>query len=69
MFFKKDQHIAYYRIGAGVEIDFIIETARPRPDRSLRVVATEIKRAERWDRVWEKPMRSSLNYRVLKSTA
>jgi len=40
-----------------VEIDFIIETARRRPDSSPHIVAIEIKRAERWDRAWEKPMR------------
>jgi len=54
---RKHRHIAYYRTAAGVEIDFIIETARRRPDSSPRMVAIEIKRAERWDRAWEKPMR------------
>ena len=54
---RKQRHIAYYRTAAGVEIDFIIETARRRPDSSPRVVAIEIKRSERWDRAWEKPMR------------
>jgi hypothetical protein len=41
-----------------VEIDFIIETARRRPDHPPRVVAVEVKRAERWDRSWDRPMRS-----------
>jgi predicted AAA+ superfamily ATPase len=54
---RKQRHIAYYRTAAGVEIDFIIETARRRPDRPPCVVAIEIKRSERWDRAWEKPMR------------
>jgi len=53
----KHRPIAYYRTAAGVEIDFIIETAPRRPDSSPCVVALAIKRAERWDRAWEKPMR------------
>jgi len=43
---------------AGVEIDFIVETARRRPGAAPRVVAIEVKRAERWGRSWDKPMRS-----------
>jgi predicted AAA+ superfamily ATPase len=54
---RKQRHITYYRTAAGVEIDFIIETARRRPDRPPSVAAIEIKRSERWDRAWEKPMR------------
>ncbi|MBL7176004.1 MAG: ATP-binding protein [Desulfobacteraceae bacterium] len=54
---RKQRHIAYYRTAAGVEIDFIIETARRRPGRPPCVVVIEIKRSERWDRAWEKPMR------------
>jgi len=54
---RKHRPISYYRTAAGVEIDFIIETARRRPDSSPHIVAIEIKRAERWDRAWEKPMR------------
>lgn len=54
---RKQRHIAYYRTAAGVEIDFIIETVRRRPGRPPCVVAIEIKRSERWDRRWEKPMR------------
>jgi len=41
-----------------VEVDFIVETARRRPGSLPRVVAIEVKRAERWDRAWEKPLRS-----------
>jgi len=55
---RKHCPIAYYRTPAGVEVDFIIETAGRRPESPARVVAIEIKRAERWDRAWEKPMRN-----------
>lgn len=54
----KHRQISYYRTPAGVEVDFIIETAQRRPHLSPRVVAIEIKRAERWDRAWNKPMRN-----------
>lgn len=55
---RKHRQISYYRTPAGVEIDFIIETARRGLNLSPRVVAIEIKRAERWDRAWNKPMRN-----------
>ena len=54
---RKHRQISYYRTPAGVEIDFVIETARRRPGKPPRVVVIEIKRAERWDRAWGKPMR------------
>ena len=55
---RKQRPLHYYRTPAGVEIDFVIETARRRPDSLPRVIAVEVKRAERWNRAWEKPMRS-----------
>ena len=55
---RKHRPVAYYRTAAGVEVDFIIETAHRRPGSPPKVVAIEIKRAERWDRSWDKPMRS-----------
>jgi predicted AAA+ superfamily ATPase len=55
---RKHRLLSYYRTPAGVEVDFIIETARRRPASPPRVVAIEIKRAERWDRAWGKPMRA-----------
>lgn len=58
---RKQRALHYYRTPAGVEVDFIIETARPRPQSPARVVAIEVKRSEHWDRRWEKPMRSLLN--------
>ena len=55
---RKHCPLSYYRTPAGVEVDFIIETARRRPESLPRVVAIEVKRAERWDRSWDKPMPS-----------
>lgn len=55
---RKHRPLSYYRTPAGVEVDFIIETARRRPDSHPRVVSVEVKRAERWDRAWDKPMRA-----------
>ncbi len=55
---RKHRPLRTYRTSAGVEIDFVIETARRRPGHPPRVVAVEVKRAERWDRSWERAMRS-----------
>jgi predicted AAA+ superfamily ATPase len=53
---RKHRQISYYRTPAGVEIDFVIETAPRRPGNPPQVVVIEIKRAERWNRTWNKPM-------------
>lgn len=55
---RKQRRIFYYRTPAGVEVDFIVETAGRRLGRLPRVAAIEVKRADRWDRSWEKPLRS-----------
>ena len=49
--------IFFYRTGDS-EIDFVIETRKRRPGSAARVVCIEVKMAEKWDRKWEKPMRS-----------
>jgi uncharacterized protein len=54
----KQRPVSYYRTPSGVEIDFIIETVKRRPGADAHVVAIEVKRAERWDRAWEKPMQA-----------
>ena len=53
----KHRRITYYRTPAGVEVDFVIETARRNQNSPSRVVTIEIKRAEKWNRSWDKPMR------------
>jgi hypothetical protein len=35
-----------------------VETAHKRPESKPRIAAIEVKRSEKWDRSWEKPMRS-----------
>ena len=55
---RKHRAISYYRTPAGVEVDFIIETAGRRPGNPPRLAAVEVKSAERWDRAWDKPMRA-----------
>jgi predicted AAA+ superfamily ATPase len=54
---RKHRPIFYYRTASGVEVDFIIETAVRRPDSPPHLVAIEVKRAERWDRTWDKALR------------
>lgn len=50
--------IAYYGTAGGTEIDFVVETRRGRPGTPPRVACIEVKLAARWDRAWERPMRS-----------
>lgn len=54
----KHRSVSYYRTSAGVEVDFIVETSRRRANTSPQVAALEIKRAERWDRNWDKALRA-----------
>lgn len=54
----KQRPITYYRTSSGVEVDFIIETARRTSTTPAHIVAIEVKRADKWSRVWEKPLRS-----------
>jgi predicted AAA+ superfamily ATPase len=55
---RKQRPLFYYRTRAGVEVDFIVETAHRRPQGLPRVVAIEVKRGEKWDEAWGKPMRA-----------
>ena len=48
--------VAYYRTPAGVEIDFIIETAARQPGKVPEVIAIEVKRSGHWQREWCKHM-------------
>lgn len=56
----QDKHrgIYFYRTGSGVEIDFVVETKKRQQSTIPHVVCLEVKLAEKWDRRWEKPMRS-----------
>jgi len=55
---QKHRDIYFYRTGSGVEIDFIIETKKRQQTTHPHVVCMEVKLSEKWDRRWEKPMRS-----------
>ncbi len=55
---NRNRPIFFYRTGAGSEIDFIIETRKRRQTASAHIVCLEVKLAEKWDRKWERPMRS-----------
>lgn len=54
----KHRPLSYYRTPAGVEIDFVIEVSPRRPESPAKVVVIEVKRSNRWDRRWDRPMRS-----------
>ena len=54
----KHRPVSYYRTPAGVEVDFIVETSHRRQGTSAHVVAIEVKRADRWDRSWDKALRN-----------
>ena len=53
---RKHRPIAYYRTPAGVEIDFVVETAPRRPGKAPEVIAIEVKRSGHWRRQWAKHM-------------
>jgi predicted AAA+ superfamily ATPase len=55
---NRNRPISFYRTGSGVEIDFVIETRKRRSTSNAHIVCLEIKLAEKWDRKWERPMRS-----------
>jgi len=55
---NKHRPIAFYRTPAGTEIDFVIETRKRTAFAPPRVACLEIKLAEKWNRSWERSMRS-----------
>ena len=55
---NRNREIFFYRTGSGAEIDFIIETKKRRSSSVAHIVCLETKMAEKWDRSWERPMRS-----------
>jgi predicted AAA+ superfamily ATPase len=60
---EKHRGIYFYRTGSGVEIDFVVETKKRQQSVHPHVVCLEVKLAEKWDRRWEKPMRSLNDYK------
>ena len=55
---NKHRPIAFYRTAGGAEIDFVIETRRRTADSPPHLVCIEVKLAKKWNRIWERPMRS-----------
>jgi len=55
---NKNRPITFYRTGGGVEVDFVIETRKQQPSSNAHIVCLEVKMARKWDRRWERPMRS-----------
>lgn len=55
---NRNRGIYFYRTGSQAEIDFVIETKKAQHSSEPHVVCIEVKLAEKWDRRWEKPMRS-----------
>ncbi len=55
---RKHRAIYFYRTPSGVEVDFIVETAKKRSGYPGRVVALEVKLSDSWRREWEAPLRS-----------
>lgn len=58
---NKNRDIFFYRTGSGVEIDFIIEVRKRQQSSNAHIICLEVKMAEKWDRRWERPMRSLSN--------
>jgi predicted AAA+ superfamily ATPase len=54
----KNRRIFFYRTGGGSEIDFVVETKKKTQTGKCRIVCIEVKHSKKWDRKWEKPMRS-----------
>ena len=48
----------YYNTPNDMEIDFIIEVTRRQQNRKACVVCIEVKLSDKWNRSWERPMRS-----------
>lgn len=55
---NKNREIFFYRTAGGAEIDFVIETRKKQPSSVPHIVCIEVKLAEKWNRSWERPMRS-----------
>lgn len=54
----KNRSIFFYRNSSGAEIDFIIETRKKQQSKPAHVVCLELKLSKKWNRKWEKAIRS-----------
>jgi len=55
---NRNREIFFYRTANGAEIDFVIETRKRQPSSVPHIVCIEVKLAEKWNRSWERAMRS-----------
>lgn len=55
---NKNRSIAFYKNQDRMEIDFVIETKKAYQEKKSHLVCVEVKHSKKWDRKWEKPMRS-----------
>jgi predicted AAA+ superfamily ATPase len=55
---NRNRPIFFYRTTSGTEIDFVIETRKRQRTSRAHIVCLEVKLSEKWDRRWERPMRS-----------
>lgn len=55
---NRNRPIYFYRTGSGAEIDFVIETRKRQASSHARIVCLEVKLSKKWDRKWERTMRS-----------
>lgn len=58
----KHRPISFYQTSNGAEVDFVIETRKRQAASPPHVVCIEVKMAQRWERKWERPMRSLQGY-------
>ncbi len=54
----KNRRIYFYRTAGNSEIDFVIETKKRTSSGKCHLVCMEVKPSKKWDRKWEKGMRS-----------
>ena len=64
---RKQRPLHYYRTSAGVEVDFIVETSRPTSAKASHIVAIEVKRSDKWNPDWNKPLISLSTASVVKA--
>jgi uncharacterized protein len=55
---QKNRDIFFYRSPPGNEVDFVIETRKRQFESIPHAICLEVKLSDRWDRKWEKSMRS-----------
>jgi predicted AAA+ superfamily ATPase len=54
---EKHRFIGFYETGAGVEVDFVVETKKKQAASPAHIILLEVKLATRWKNAWEKPSR------------